>query len=67
LESLGFELHDYLFVASLLQKIMEISWKTPSMSMVYIAMFLLSATGAALATHATHEVPGHLGDSRVVL
>jgi hypothetical protein len=54
----------YHFVASLLQSIVmgEIPW----MSNVY-TMALLSATGAALASHAAHEVPGHLGDSRVVL
>lgn len=34
------------------------------MKNVYI---LLSATGAALASHAAHEVPGHFGDGRVVL
>jgi hypothetical protein len=30
-------------------------------------MVLLSATGTALASHTAHEVPGHLGDGRVVL
>jgi hypothetical protein len=51
-----------IFVASLLQRlVMVMMRKNPRMS------DLLSATGTALASHATHEVPGHLGNSRVVL
>jgi hypothetical protein len=54
----------YHFVASLLQSI--VMGEMPWMSNVY-TMVLLSATGATLASHTAHEVPGHLGDSRVVL